>query len=331
MPVSQLIPEGQGPEFYIERFSDAAIRRRWLACAADPACHAAALASAKPFTGFEPRLTGRVNPGVAVDPESDLDLCSIRRSCHFAAPAYNESAARAESRAYTVKLTVPRNTLERCHRRKQGSIKLREWHLEGASVGAEPRRRALVIMNNSGGGELTVIDDPRSPPVRTDAAGHFVLNPQPDGLPEQFGMRHWRGFANALNEAGFDVLVTDRRGNGISGAVAGFNTAEQARDLFRELDQMETGEGLRMLIPSGALLVGKNAAGHLMAGLRAREIPVVLAGYSRGSYAVAWAMHKNIVEDCNRDVRPGAGAAQHQGHGPIRPELGRAGLPGGRA
>ena len=26
---------------------------------------------------------------------------------------------------------------------------------------------------------------------------------------------------------------------------------------------------------------------------------VVLGGYSRGSYAVEWTMHKNFVEDCN--------------------------------
>ena len=306
MPAGQLIPEGQGPEFYIERFGDAAIRRRWPACAADPACRAAALAGAKPFIAYEPRLTGRVDPGVAVDPEGDLDLRSIRRPGYFAAPAYNEPVARAENRAYTVEFTVPRDSFERRHLHKEGTIKLRGWYLEGAGVGGEPRRRALVILNNGGGGELTAIDDPRSPPVRTDAAGRTVLNPQPDGLSEQFGMRHWRGFAAALNEAGFDVLVTDRRGNGVSGGAAGFNTAEQARDMFRELDQMETGEGLRLLTASGAVLSGRDAAGRLMAGLRAREIPVMLAGYSRGSYAVAWAMHKNFVEDCDRDVPDGA-------------------------
>lgn len=119
-------------------------------------------------------------------------------------------------------------------------------------------------------------------------------------------MRHWRGFAAALNENGFDVLVTDRRGNGISGGVAGFNTAEQANDMFRELDQMETGDGLRILTPSGAVLEGEAAAGQLMAGLKATEIPVVLAGYSRGSYAVAWAMQKNFVRDCDLDVPDGA-------------------------
>ncbi len=308
MPTSQLIPEGRGPEFYVAEFSDAALRRRWPACLADAACHGAALAGAKPFTGYEPRVTGRVDPGVAVDPEGDMDLRSIRRPAYFGAPAYGEPVARAEGRAYTVEFTVPRDSFERIHLRKEGAIKLRGWYLEGAGVGGGdgPRRRALVIMNNGGGGELTAIDDPRSPPVRADAAGHSVLNPQPDGMSEQFGMRHWRGFAAALNEAGFDVLATDRRGNGVSGGVAGFNTAEQARDMFRELDQMESGEGLRLLTPSGAVLAGREAAGRLMAGLRATEIPVVLAGYSRGSYATAWAMHKNFVEDCDRDVPDGA-------------------------
>ena len=47
-------------------------------------------------------------------------------------------------------------------------------------------------------------------------------------MSEQHGMRHWRGFVAALNAAGFDVLITDPRGNGISDGVAGFNTAEQA-------------------------------------------------------------------------------------------------------
>ena len=42
MPVNQLIPEGRGPEFYVEGFSDAAIRRRWPACVAGLAYHAAA-------------------------------------------------------------------------------------------------------------------------------------------------------------------------------------------------------------------------------------------------------------------------------------------------
>ena len=307
MPTNQLIPEGAGPEFYVAGFSDAALRRRWPACRQDPACHAAAMAGAKPFTAYEPRLTGRVDPAAAMDPEGEVDLHAIRRPAYFAAPAYNEPVARAEGRTYTVEFTVPRDSYERLHLGKQGTIKLRGWYMEGLGVsdGAGPGRRALVILNNGGGSELTALDDPRSVAVGADAAGRYVLNRQPDALSEQFGLRHWRGFASALNEAGFDVLVTDRRGNGISGGVAGFNTAEQARDMMRMLDQMEHGDGLRLLTPSGGVLSGRDAAGRLMAGLKATEIPVVLAGYSRGSYAVAWAMHQNFVEDCNRDVPDG--------------------------
>ena len=307
MPTNQLIPQDAGPDFYVTQFSDAAIRRRWTACRQDPACHAAALAGAKPFIAYEPRLTGRVDPAGRIDPEGDVDLKAIRRPGYFAAPLYDEPVARAEARAYTVEFTAPRDNYERLHLRKQGTIKLRGWYLEGAGVadGAGPGRRALVILNNGGGGELTAIDDPRSVSVQADATGRYSLNRQPDALSEQFGMRHWRGFAWALNEAGFDVLAMDRRGNGISGGVAGFNTAEQARDMFRALDQVETGEGLRLLAPSSEVLAGPGAAGRLMAGLKATEIPVMLAGYSRGSYAVAWAMHKNFVEDCDRDVPDG--------------------------
>jgi len=78
---------------------------------------------------------------------------------------------------------------------------------------------------------------------------------------------------------------------------------------------------LRRLTPSGAVLAGKEAAGRLMAGLRATETPVVLAGYSRGSYATAWAMHKNFVEDCDRDVPDGA----------CGPALGRPSMAGAHA
>ena len=307
MPTNQLMPEGAGPEFYVTRFSDAAIRQRWTACRQNPACYDAAMAGAKPFTAYEPRLTGRLDAAARFDPEGEVDLRTIRRPAYFAAPAYYEPIAQAEGRTHTVEFTVPRDSYERLHLHKEGTIKLRGWYLDGAGVsdGTGPSRRALVILNNGGGSELTAMDDPRSVAVQADASGRYVLNRQPDALSEQFGIRHWRGFASALNEAGFDVLVTDRRGNGISGGAAGFNTAEQARDLVRELDAMESGEGLRLLTPGGEVLAGPAAAGRLMAGLKATEIPVVLAGYSRGSYAVAWAMHQTFVEDCNRDVPDG--------------------------
>jgi pimeloyl-ACP methyl ester carboxylesterase len=209
----------------------------------------------------------------------------------------------AEPHTFTVEFTVPRDSYEQRKLGKAGTIKLRGWYLVGAGVpdGVGGRQRALVILNQGGGSELTATDDPRSPGVIRDAEGRWV-QAKPDGLSEQPGMRHWRGFVSALNGGGLDVLVTDRRGNGISGGVAGFNTAEQANDMFRELDQLDSGEGLRLVTPGGDVREGAAAAGLLPGGLRATAIPTVLAGYSRGSYATAWAMQKNFVADCDRDV-----------------------------
>ncbi len=309
MPTGRLIPPGYaGQDFYVAEFSDAAIRHRWAECKQDPTCFAKVISLATAFTRYEERATGLVDPAGRIDPEDDVDLRSVRRPGYFGRAPYHEPIAQAEAWATIVEFTVPRDRYETMHLGRQGPIKLRGWHLRGRGVsnGTGSGIRALVIMNNGGGGEITAIDDTRSRVLAHDpATGKEIIGGFPDDLSEQPGMRHWRGFASALHGAGFDVLVTDRRGNGISGGVNGFNTAEQANDMFRELDQMESGQGLRILTASGELLTGAVASDHLLGGHKAHEIPVVLAGYSRGSYATAWAMHKNFVEDCDRDVPDG--------------------------
>ncbi|RYY13535.1 MAG: hypothetical protein EON55_10180, partial [Alphaproteobacteria bacterium] len=143
----QLIPAGQGREFYTAGFSDAALRKRWETCRQDTACHAAALTGAKPFIAYEPRLTGTVDAFGRIDPEGDIDLKSIRRPGYFGAPRYAEPVAQAEGRTYTVEFTVPRDSYERRHLGRTGTIKLRGWYLEGAGIidGDGPKRRALVI------------------------------------------------------------------------------------------------------------------------------------------------------------------------------------------
>jgi pimeloyl-ACP methyl ester carboxylesterase len=78
-------------------------------------------------------------------------------------------------------------------------------------------------------------------------------------------MRGWRDTLYALNEAGFDVLAYDRRGEGLSGGFSDTNTLEQSEDIFRVLDQMESGRGMRMLTPGGQVLEGAAAGGKLMA------------------------------------------------------------------
>ena len=308
MPANQLVPPGYaGGDFYVEHFTDAAIKARWAECRKDPSCAERVLAGAKPFVSAEKRDTGAVDPHGRIDPEGEVDLTAIRRPAFFARPPYAEAIAASEGDAHTVEFTVPRDNYERLHLKKDGSIKLRGWYLRGEGVddGAGRKVRALVVMNNGGGQEITAVDDPRSEGATRDASGKWVAGRFPDALTEESGGRHWRGFMRALHAVGLDVLVTDRRGNGLSGGASGYNTAEQANDIFRELEQLDTGEGFRALLPSGEVLSGKAAANAVLAGARAREMPVVVGGYSRGSYATAFFMHKNAVEDCDLDLTDG--------------------------
>jgi hypothetical protein len=305
MPTNQLVPaDYSGADFYVDEFTDAKARQKWAACKRDTACAEKVMASARGFAKFEPRDTGRVDPAGAIDFEGEVDLKAIRRPAYFGAAPYDEPIAEADARTYVVEFTVPRDSYEIHHLKLGGEIKLRGWYLEGAGVdqGNGGRLRALVIMNNGGGSEITAIDNPQTVPFVLDpATGDYVANKE-DKLSEEPGSRHWRGFVHALNAAGFDVLVTDRRGNGISGGRNGYNTAEQANDMFRELAQMDSGDGLRILTPGGEVLSGQAAAGRLLGGQRSSEIPIVIGGYSRGSYATQWAMHKNFVQNCNYDV-----------------------------
>jgi pimeloyl-ACP methyl ester carboxylesterase len=129
-----------------------------------------------------------------------------------------------------------------------------------------------------------------------------VIRKYPDATSEKFGARGWRNHLHELNRAGFDVLTFDKRGHGISGGYNSVNTLEQGRDMWRALDALETGEGVRALAPSGELLEGSAVRGRFLAGMKAKQIPVVFGGSSQGSITTAWAMHQNFVEDCTYDL-----------------------------
>lgn len=302
-PTNQLVPEGSAAaKFYIDEFSDAKVRAKWAQCKLDAECREKTLTAAKRFAKFEPRDTGTVDKDGVIDFDGEVDLSKIRRPSYFGQSKYSEAIAEADPNAYVVEFTAPRDSYEREHLKLTGDIKLRGWYLKGAGIVDEDgsRKRALIIMNNGGGSELTAIDDPASAPFTIDNGKYTPA--KSDNLTEEPGMRYWRGFLSDLNDAGFDVLITDRRGNGISGGRNGFNTAEQANDMFRELEQMDTGDGLRILGPGGKLITGKDASKLLLDGQSAHEVPVVIGGYSRGSYATQWFMHKNFVEDCDYDL-----------------------------
>ena len=230
----------------------------------------------------------------------------IRKPGFFAKAPYHEPVAEADGRTHVVEFTVPRDPLERLKLGMPGDIRLRGWYVEGAGVddGRGGRTRALVIMSPGGGGQLTAIQHP------ADVADHR----RPGDAPRDRGARTrtrppkawacacWRDHLHALNRAGFDVLAYDRRGEGLSGGFSDTNTLEQSEDIFRVLEQMETGRGMRVLTPRGELLEGAGRGGRLMAGMKARQIPLLLLGYSRGSMATGWAMTKNYAGGCSYDL-----------------------------
>jgi pimeloyl-ACP methyl ester carboxylesterase len=291
-------------DFYVGEFSDERVRQKWLACKEDLTCRDKTLTAAKGFAKFEPRDTGTVDTDGVIEFDGDADLTKIRRPSYFGKPEYQEPIAQSDASTYVVEFTAPRDSFEIRHLDLQGDIKLRGWYIKGSGIADAngQRKRALVIMNNGGGGEVTAIDDPKTPPFAVDPASGTYTPAKSDALSEEPGMRHWRGFLRDFNAAGFDVLITDRRGNGISGGRNGFNTAEQANDMFRELDQLASGIGFRALTPDGELLEGESAAKAILEGASIADMPIVIGGYSRGSYATQWFMHKNFVEDCNLDV-----------------------------
>ena len=302
-------PAGYAGDYYVDEFTDAKLKQRWATCREDTACFKRINDQMQrwlpPNKERATRVTGMVDPVGKIDSDGVVDLRHIRKPGFFAKAPYNEAVAEAESRTHVVEFTVPRDPLERLKLNMPGDIKLRGWYVEGDGVdnGRGGGTRALVIMSPGGGSQLTAIRHPADVAVNIDPVTRRATEVRyPNATTEGFGMRTWREHLYALNRAGFDVLAYDRRGEGLSGGFSDTNTLEQSEDIFRVLDQMDTGRGLRMLSRSGEVIEGAAGAGKLMAGMKSRAIPLLLLGYSRGSMATGWAMTKNYVGGCTYDL-----------------------------
>jgi hypothetical protein len=302
-------PAGYKGDYYVDEFADARLKERWRTCKADAACFARIDAQMQrwlpPNKARSTRSTGTVDPSGKIDPDGAVDLREIRRPAFFAKAPYAETIARADASTYIVEFTVPRDTFERIDLKMTDPVKLRGWYIEGRGVddGKGGITRALVVMAPGGGGQLTAIQHPDEKPYRIDpATGRAVDIRFPNATTETMGQRWWRENLDALNQAGFDVLAYDRRGEGISGGFSDTNTLEQGEDVFRVLAQFDTGEGMRLLAPDGRVLAGDEAAGRLLGGMKSTRIPILLGGYSRGSMSTAWAMTKNFSGACSYDM-----------------------------
>jgi len=317
-------PAGYRSDYYVDEFSDAKLKERWGACKADAACFKRVDAQMQrwlpPNKERSTRVTGAVDPFGKIEPDGIVDLRGIRKPGFFARAPYNEPVAEADGRTTVVEFTVPRDPLERLKLNMPGDVKLRGWYVEGGGVddGHGARARALVIMSAGGGGQLTAIQHPDDAVVRVDPVTRRATSVSyPNATTEGMGMRTWRDHLYALNRAGFDVLAYDRRGEGLSGGFSDTNTLEQSEDIFRVLEQMENGSGMRLLTPAGQVLEGPPAGGKLMAGMKARQIPLLFLGYSRGSMTTGWAMTKNYVGGCSYDM-PSVTCSPPKGYTNIR-------------
>ncbi|HEX3367451.1 hypothetical protein [Phenylobacterium sp.] len=303
-------PPGFKGDFYVDEFTDAKLRERWLACKADAACDAR----------LEPHIAARLPPNREHRPLSEraryllgkidadnpvADLATVRRPAFFAAAPYREPIAAADGQTFVVEFTAEVEPYERLIRHMTGTIKLRGWYLRGTGVddGAGHKVRALILMSNGGGGRLTGIQDPGDRLYHLDpATGAAVLNRFPSDTTGAMGQAGWRRYLYTLNAAGFDVLSYDRRGVGLSGGYSDTNTLQQGRDILHVVTALQSGEGMRVLTPAGRTLAGLAAAEALRDGVRPGAMPMILGGNSRGTMATGFAMMRNFDRTCEYDA-----------------------------
>lgn len=306
--VAAVPPPGYEGDFYVEEFGDARIRERYAKCAQDKECHGKVLAAVKArqppnkeYNDRDPRhreLLGKLD-----DADGNVDLKSVRRPAFFGAAPWRETIAEVDPRTWIVEFTAPRDAYERNIRKMTGEVKLRGWYVRGEGVddGRGGKRRALVIMSGGGGTRIAAVTDPAERLYHLDDKGRHRTRPFPTPTSGASGQQYWRENAVALNRGGFDVLLFDRRGIGLSSGYSDTNTLQQGRDLLAIVASLRGGDGLRALSPSGETLQGAAAARALRGSTGAEGLPVLLMGNSRGTMATGWAMTINFDRDCTFD------------------------------
>jgi hypothetical protein len=300
LPASVRPPLGYKGDFYVDEFTDAKIKQAWQELKVkDPAAAKKILADIPEKSEW--RTTGALDPDGAVNGNNNIKLTEIRRPKFFGQAPYFEEIAKAEQDTYTVEFTVPRGACERLYFKLTEPIKLRGWFIKGKGVPNAKGQRvhALVFYNNGWTGQLCPTQHPDNPGYMYNVKTKQytgVPSPNKDYQTEQGGARTSRQYIYAFNQAGFDVLVVDKRGHGYSGGItARYDASEHAEDVFRMLDQLESGEGLTVLAPEGQLLQGKQTAGLLLRGKSVKQVPIIVGGESQGAIISCFAMQKNYV------------------------------------
>jgi hypothetical protein len=305
-------PAGYRGDFHVDEFTDAKIAARWKDCQADAACRGPIdkHAEARKPPNREHGITDPHTLWLLARPADieTADLGDIRRPGFFGAAPWRERIAEAEPRTDIVEFSVEPEPYERKVLGARAPVKLRGWYLRGRGLPAAhgQRRRALIILSGGGGERLAAVEDPHETLYEMDASGRSVLHRFPSARSGAMGVKAWRDLMIKLNQAGFDVLAYDRRGVGMSSGFSDTNTLQQGRDLLSVTRALATGEGVRVLPPSGKTLAGAQATRALLGGEDGGRLPVLLLGNSRGTMATGWAMQRNFDKTCDFDLSPQA-------------------------
>lgn len=297
-------PAGYQGDYYVDEFTDAKVRAAWADCLKQgPACTDPVRERVKTFIRPTPfAATGTVNPLGKINPDGDVNLNDIRRPKFFGQSPYAERIAETDDRTWIVEVDVPSEHYEQeaLGISPSKTWKVRGWYIEGKGVkdGKGDVVRPLAVFVAGRSIETTAIHDPKDARVwvYNSAKSTYDTAKFPSST-EVWGALQWREYLRKLNEAGFDVLTLDKRAHGISGGLDTSNTVEQARDLFRAVDALETGKGLRIAGPNGTVLTGDAAAGKLLAGQKAKSVQLLIGGASQGSLVTSHAMYMNFVCD----------------------------------
>jgi hypothetical protein len=272
-------PIGYQGDFYVDEFTDAKIKQAWRELKEKNPEAAQKIIESLGYDKDgknERRDTGTLDLKGVINGNDDLKLTDICRPVFFGQVPYFEKIAKVEQNTYTVEFTVPRGYYERVKLNLSTPIKLRGWFIRGNGVSDAKGKRVhpLFIFCCGYSSQITVTS-------------------RPEALSEQY--LYSRKFFYDFNQAGFDVLIVDTRGKGISGGANRKDNSESAEDIFRMLDQLELGIGLTVLTPTGQLLQGKESAGLLLRGMSAKQVPVLIGGHSMGTFITCYVMQKNFI------------------------------------
>jgi len=302
-PTLNFPPAGYRGDYCTDAFTDRVIRDAWRGLDKnDDVTRDDALAYASQFGERNVfRATGAVDPAGKIEAGFEGDLRRIRRPAYFGALPYREKIAGLDASTTVVEVSVPADRHHRRFFKEVGeTLHLRGWYIRGEGVVMEDgeRRAALAIMLGGRGTELTAISHPNDAPYRmVGNARLFEPATYPSARTENCSSRTWRDYLSDVQSIGLSVLALDLRGHGASDGENASNAFEQGMDVFRMLDALETGQGLRIIGPDGVSKAGSAAAGTILSGAAARQIPVLLFGTSQGSMAASYAMHANFVSD----------------------------------